>query len=119
FRKAWAKYLAVREQAVTLARENEYQANLLAQAAGSEAFEVAARILQDEVVLDNRAAAAFAAKGDQVYSSSRFWIIAFLVCSVVCGFAMSTAIGRTQSVATGRMLAQMQEIAAKNLAIDD
>src|SRR5258708_5953900 len=49
FRAAWRKYLAVHEQAVVLAKENEYQANLLAQSAGGDAFEAAARILEDEV----------------------------------------------------------------------
>jgi methyl-accepting chemotaxis protein len=119
FRRAWEKYLTVHEKVTALASENEYQANLLAQSEGSEAFEAAARILQDEVVLADRAAAAVAETGDQVYSSSRYWIIAFLVCSVIGGLAMSTAIGRSQSVATGRMLAQMEQIAAKNLDIDD
>ena len=119
FRKAWEKYLAVHEQAMTLAVENEYQANLLAQSAGGEAFDAAAKILQDEVVLDDKAAAAFAGKGAEVYSSSRYWIIAFLVLAVAGGFALSTAIGRAQSLATGRMLAQMEEIAGKNLEIDD
>jgi methyl-accepting chemotaxis protein len=119
FRTAWGKYLAVHEQAVVLARENEYQANLLAQSAGSDAFEAAAKILEDEVVLDDKSAAAFAQKGAEVYSSSRYWIIAVLICAVASGFVMATAIGRAQSTATGRMLAQMEEIAAKNLEIDD
>ncbi|MGH9496473.1 MAG: methyl-accepting chemotaxis protein [Candidatus Sulfotelmatobacter sp.] len=119
FRKAWGKYLTVHEKVMTLARENEYQANLLAQSVGSDAFDDAAKILQDEVDLDNRAAAAFAQKSDQVYSSSRYGIIGFLVCAVAAGFAMSTFIGRTQSGAMGRMLAFTQEIAAKNLEIDD
>ncbi len=119
FRKAWDKYLAVHQQAMTLAVENEYQANQLAQSAGGDAFDEAAKVLEDEVKLDDNAAAAFAERGAAVYSSSRYWIISFLVCAVVAGFAMSTAIGRTQSVAAGRMLAQMEEIAAKNLEIDD
>jgi len=104
---------------MTMAVGNEYQANLLAQSAGGEAFDDAAKILQDEVMLEDKAAAAFGEQGAEVYASSRYWIIAFLVGAVVVGFAMSTAIGRTQSVATGRMLAQMEEIAAKNLEIDD
>ncbi|SRR6266567_1533880 len=119
FRKALEKYLAVHAQVMNLARENEYEANLLAQSEGSDAFEAGAKILQDEVVLDDRTAAVFAAQGAQVYSSSLYWIIGVLVCAVVTGFAMSTAIGRAQSVATGRMLVQMQEIAAKNLEIAD
>jgi methyl-accepting chemotaxis protein len=119
FRQAWGKYLVVHEKAVVLARDNEYQAGLLAQSEGSDAFEAAASVLQDEVVLADTSAAAFAARGAQVYASSRYWIIGFLVSAVLSGFAMSTAIGRTQSVASGRMLAQMEEIAAKNLEIED
>jgi methyl-accepting chemotaxis protein len=119
FRAAWEKYLGVHAQVTKLAVENEYQANLLAQSAGGDAFEAAAEVLQDEVMLDDRAAAAFAAQGAHVYASSRYWIIGVLVCAVVAGFAMSTAIGRAQSVAKGRMLAQIEEIAAKNLEIDD
>jgi methyl-accepting chemotaxis protein len=119
FREAWGKYLAVHEKSVALARDNEYQAGLLAQSEGSDAFEAAANILQDEVVLADKGAAAFAQQGAEVYASSRYWIIGFLVCSVASGFVMSTAIGRTQSVASGRMLAQMEEIAAKNLEIED
>ena len=119
FREAWGKYLAVHQQVVTLALENEYQANLLAQSAGGDAFEAATKILQDEVELDDRAAAAFAQKGDLVYASARYLVIGFLVFVVVVGFVMSTFIGRTQSVASGRMLALMQEIAAKNLEIED
>ncbi|HEY3972927.1 MAG TPA: methyl-accepting chemotaxis protein [Candidatus Sulfotelmatobacter sp.] len=119
FRTAWAKYLAVHEQVVALAHENEYQANLLAQSAGSDAFDAAMKILRDEVELDDKAASAFAQKSDEVYSSARYLVIAFLVCVVIIGFAMATTIGRMQSVASGRMLALMQEIAAKNLEIDD
>ena len=119
FRKAWEKYLAVHQQVMALAKENEYQANLLAQSAGNDAFETAAKILQDEVALDDKTAANFAAQGAQAYSSSRYWIIGVLVCAVAAGFAMSTAIGRAQSVATGRMLAQIEEIAGKNLEIED
>jgi methyl-accepting chemotaxis protein len=119
FRQAWKKYLAVHDQAVTMAVENEYRANLLAQSAGGVAFDDAAKILQNEEILDDKAAGAFGERGAAVYASSRYWIIGFLVCAVVAGFAMSTAIGRTQSVATGRMLAQMEQIAAKNLEIED
>jgi methyl-accepting chemotaxis protein len=119
FQLAWQKYLAVHGHVTKLAEENQYQANLLAQSEGADAFEAAANILQDEVTLENKAVAAFADKGASVYSSSRYWTIGFLICAVVVAFLMATYIGRTQSVAAGTMLAQMQEIAAKNLDIDD
>jgi methyl-accepting chemotaxis protein len=119
FRQAWQKYLAVHDRVTKLALDNEYQANLLAQSEGAEAFEAAAKILQDEVALEDKAAAAVADKGAGVYSSARYWTIGFLACAVVVAFLMSTLIGRTQSVSAGTMLAQMQEIAAKNLEIED
>jgi methyl-accepting chemotaxis protein len=119
FRQAWQKYLAVHGKVTKLAQENEYQANLLAQSEGAEAFEAAAKILQDEVTLENEAAAAFADKGAGVYSASRNWTIGFLICAVGVAFLMATLIGRSQSLAAGTMLAQMQEIAAKNLDVDD
>lgn len=119
FRQAWAKYLSVHEQVMAQAKDNEYQANQLAQSAGSEAFDAAAKILQDEVVLADKDAASIVEKSDQVYSSSRYWIICVVVCALVIGFALSTYIGRTQSVATTRMLALMQHLADKNLEVDD
>ena len=119
FRRAWGKYLAVHEKAVLLARDNEYQAGLLAQSEGSDAFEAASTLLQDEVVLADKGAAAFVQQGEGLYTSARYWIIAILICAVLGGFAMSTVIGRSQSVASGRMLAQMEQIAAKNLEIED
>jgi methyl-accepting chemotaxis protein len=119
FRQAWEKYLAVHVQVMTLTKDNEYQANVLAQSEGNTAFEAAATALQAEVDVNDKAAADFTRKGADLYSSSRYWIIGFLACAVVAGFAMATGIGRVISVAMSRMLAQMQEIAANNLAIDD
>lgn len=119
FREAWGKYLDVHKRVMDLASENEYQANLLAQSEGNDAFEAAAKILQNEVSLEDKSAAAFAGKAASVYSSSRYWTIGFLACAVVVAFLMATFIGRSQSAAAGRMLTQIQEIAAKNLGIDD
>jgi methyl-accepting chemotaxis protein len=119
FRQAWQKYLAVHDRVTKLAVENEYQANLLAQSEGADAFEAAAKILQDEVALEDKGTAAFADKAAGVYSLSRYWTIGFLVCAVVVAFLMATFIGRTQSTSAGTMLAQMREIAAKNLEIED
>ena len=65
FLHSLGKYLAVHEKAVVLAQDNEYQAGLLAQSEG-DAPEAAAKILQDEVVLADKGAAAFAALGAHV-----------------------------------------------------
>ncbi len=119
FQQAWEKYLEVHTKVMTLTKDNQYQANLLAQSDGNGAFEVASRALQAEVDVDDKAAAAFTQKGAELYSSSRYWIVGFLACAVLAGFAMASAIGRAISIAMHRMLTQMQEIAANNLAIDD
>jgi methyl-accepting chemotaxis protein len=119
FQQAWEKYLAVHAKVMTLTKDNQYQANLLAQSDGNKAFEVAATALQAEVDANDKAAAAFTQTGSELYSSSRYWIIGFLACAVIAGFAMATAIGRAISIAMSRMLGQMQEMAANNLAIDD
>jgi methyl-accepting chemotaxis protein len=119
FRQAWESYLAVHGKVMALTKDNEYQANVLAQSDGNVAFEAAARALQSEIDANDKAAAAFTESGSQLYSSSRYWIIGSLVCAVILGFAMATAMGRTISLAMARMLAQLQEIAANNLAIDD
>jgi len=103
FRAAWKKYLEVHDRVTNLALQNEYQASLLAQSEGGEAFDAAAKILQDEVMLEDKAAEAIAGNGAQVYSSSRYWIIGFMVCAVVVGFVMASAIGRTQSIAAGEV----------------
>jgi methyl-accepting chemotaxis protein len=119
FREAWDKYLAVHAKVMKLTRDNEYQANVLAQSEGNSAFEVAAQSLQAEVDVNDKAAADFTEGAAQLYSSSRYWIIGFLGCAVAAGFAMATAIGRGVSTGVTRMLAQMQEIAANNLAVAD
>jgi len=119
FRQDWEKYLEVHGRVMTLTKDNEYQANVLAQSEGNAAFEAAAQALQAEVDANDKTAADFTRKGSQLYASSRYWIIGFLACAVLAGFGMATAMGRVISIAMSRMLTQLQEIAANNLAIDD
>jgi methyl-accepting chemotaxis protein len=119
FRQAWEKYLVVHEKVMTVTRDNEYQANVLAQSDGNTAFEAAAVALQAEIDANNKSAAAFTRSGSDLYAASRYWIIGCLVCAVLAGFVMATAMGRAISTAIVRMLTQMQEIAANNLSVDD
>ena len=119
FRQAWEKYIAVHAKVMALTKDNEYQASVLAQSEGNPAFEAAATALQAEVDANDKAASDFTRSAAGLYASSRYWIIGFMACAVVAGFAMATGIGRGISIAVSRMLAQMQEIAANNLAIDD
>lgn len=119
FRQTWEKYLAVHEKVMAMTKDNEYQANVLAQSEGNTAFEAAAVALQAEIGANDRSAAAFTRSGSELYAASRYWIIGGLVCAVLAGFGMATTMGRGISIAMARMLSQMQEIASNNLAIDD
>jgi methyl-accepting chemotaxis protein len=94
FRQAWEKYLAVHERVMALTKDNEYQANVLAQSEGNIAFEGAAVALQAEIDANDKAASAFTRSGSQLYASSRYWIIGFLACAVLAGFGMATTMGR-------------------------
>ncbi len=119
FRQAWEKYLVVHEKVMTVTRDNEYQANVLAQSDGNTAFEAAAVALQAEIDANNKVAAAFTRSGSELYVASRYWIIGCMICAVLAGFGMATTMGRVISTAMVRMLTQMQEIAANNLSVDD
>lgn len=119
FNESWKKYLGVHAEVMKLTTTNEYQAGVLAQSQGNEAFEAAAEVLQDDVDLNNKYAMDVGAKSTAVYLSSRYWIMGLLSCTVIAGLIMAQAIGRTISSAMSRMLAQLQEIASKNLAVDD
>ncbi len=119
FHKAWENYLSVHQQVMALTRDNEYQAGVLAQSAGNSAFEDAAKAPQDEVDLENQTTAEAGEKATTIYLSSRYWITGLLACTVIAGVVMSASIGHTISAAFYRMLAQMEQIAAKNLAIED
>ena len=119
FHDAWQKYLKVHDAVVALTRSNEYQAGVLAQTDGNEAFEAAATILQEDVDLNNKKAQDAGAEAAGVYSSSRYWIIGLLSSAVAAGFILATSIGRSISTAISGMLGQIQEIADNNLALDD
>lgn len=119
FKDAWKKYLDVHQRVMKLTAENEYQAGLLAQAEGSDTYEAAAKFLQNDVDLNNKNAQEAGARAAGVYMSSRYWIIGLLSCAAVLGFVMATGIGRAISAAMTRMLIQVQQIAANDLAVDD
>lgn len=119
FNQAWKKYLAVHSTVMQTASSNEYQAGVLAQSAGTDAFEGATKILQQDVEWNERDAKDVAAKVAGSYASSRYWIIGVMVFAVITGFALATRIGRGVAHAMDRMLMQVQQIAANDLAVDD
>jgi methyl-accepting chemotaxis protein len=119
FNQAWKKYLVVHASVMEMTNSNEYQAGVLAQSSGTDAFEAATKILQQDVDLNEQDAKEVAAKAAGSYSSSRYWIIGVMICAVIAGFALATKIGRGVANAMDRMLAQVQQIAANDLAVDD
>jgi methyl-accepting chemotaxis protein len=119
FHESWEKYLSVHAQVMAMARTNEYQAGVLAQTAGNEAFENAVGALQEEVDFNDKIGHDAGMRAQIAYASSRYWIIALLSCAVAAACILATLIARSISIAISSMLHQMQEIAANNLAVDD
>jgi methyl-accepting chemotaxis protein len=119
FNQAWKKYLAVHSSVMEMTRTNEYQAGVLAQSAGTDAFEAATKILQEDVDWNERDGKDIAQKAARTYSSSRYWIIGVLISALIAGFALAAKIGRGVAGAMYRMLAQVRQIASNDLAVDD
>lgn len=119
FDQAWKKYLAVHANVMDMTSSNEYQAGVLAQTAGTDAFEAATKILQQDVEWNERDAKDVAARVAASYASSRYWIIGVLIFAAIAGFALATVIGRGVAHAMERMLTQVQQIAGNDLAVDD
>jgi methyl-accepting chemotaxis protein len=119
FDQAWRKYLAVHASVMQMTSSNEYQAGVLAQSAGTEAFEAATKILQSDADWNEQDAKEVAVRAERSYASSRYWIIGVMVCAVITAFALATKIGRGVGSAMDRMLAQVRQIAANDLAVDD
>jgi methyl-accepting chemotaxis protein len=119
FDQAWKKYLAVHANVMEMTKTNEYQAGVLAQAAGTDAFEATTKILQQDVDWNEQDAKDVTARAARSYSSSRYWIIGVLICAAMTGFSLATKIGRGVAGAMDQMLAQVQQIAANDLAVND
>lgn len=119
FNQAWKKYLAVHAGVMEKAVSNQYQAGVLAQSTGTDAFEAATKILQEDVDWNERDAKGVAASAARSYASSRYWIVGVLIFAVITGFTLASRIGQAVGHAMERMLAQVQQIAANDLAVDD
>jgi methyl-accepting chemotaxis protein len=117
--QAWKKYLAVHASVIEMSRTNEYQAGVLAQSAGTDAFEATAKILQEDVEWNEQDGKDMAERAARTYALSRYWIIGVLICAAIAGFALAAKIGRGVAGAMYRMLAQVQQIASNDLAVDD
>jgi methyl-accepting chemotaxis protein len=120
YRDQWDKYAVVHARIMELAKQNKNtEAVMLAQSEGSQAFEAAAKSLQDDVDLNDKGAADAAKQAGAVYASSRFWVFGILIGAVVVGFVVATSLARSIASSATEMLAMIREVAAKNLAISD
>jgi methyl-accepting chemotaxis protein len=120
FRDQWDKYLTVNARVAELAKQNKgAEAINLAQSEGSQFFESAATYLRDDVDLNSKGGEVAAAQAAATYSSSRYWVIGILSGAVVVGFGVATSLARSISSSAARMLAMIQEVAAKDLTIKD
>ena len=120
FRATWDKYMIVNAQVRELAAQNKNaQAIILTQSEGSQTFEAAAQYLQEDVNLNNKGADASAKLAAEIYSSSRYWVIALLTGAIVTGLVIAVGIARSMSGAAGKMLVMIEDVANNNLAIAD
>ena len=120
FRKAWDQYLDAQKRAIDLFDKGKYEdSTQVSQTEGFEASSAAFKALDNDVALNVKSGTESGASAAAVYSSSRYWVIGILVAAVAVGFVIATAIARSMSTAATDMLAQIEEIAGNNLAVDD
>lgn len=119
FNEACDKYLKVHADVLKLTKTNEYQAGVLAQGVEADLFEAAAKLLQEDVNLNDKYAKDAGSGASSVYSASRYWIIGLSGFAVIAGFSLAISIARSIAGASAIMLAQIQRIVANDLAVDN
>ncbi len=120
FRDRWDKCLGVNTQVRELGRQNKNaEAIAMAQTEGSEAFGAAAKFLEEDVALNDKGAADAEKQAASSYMSARYWVLGILIGATGLGLFVATTLARSIAASTNSMLAMIQEVAAKNLAIDD
>lgn len=120
FRSEWDKYVLASSHALDLNRQNKSaEAVAVMQTDAAESFEAAAKILEQDVVLNDRGAQKASETGAAAYTSSRYWVAGFLATAVVLGILIAMGIGRSISTATIEMLGAIEQLAANNLSIPD
>jgi methyl-accepting chemotaxis protein len=116
----WDKYVVVNNRVKELAKQSkEAEAANLLQAEGAKLFLAGAKVLQDDVDINDKGAAAAAKKAAAVYLSSRYWVVGLLAGAVGLGLFVATSLARSISSSATKMLALIQEVASNNLAFSD
>jgi methyl-accepting chemotaxis protein len=120
FQANWEKYLAIEKRVLDLSRRDKKQeARELCQGEGLTVMTAAAKPLDEGAEINARGGDASAKQAEATYASSRYWVIGLLVCSIVVGIVIATAIARSMAGAAGSMLHMIEEVAGNNLAISD
>jgi len=120
YRSAWDKYFAVQVRVLELSRQNkEADASRLTLSDGLDAFIAADKFLQDDIELNNKGAADATTQAATTYSSARYWVIGILLGAVALGSVVAFSLARSISSSATRMLEMIQEVADKNLTVND
>jgi len=120
FRTEWDKYMAVQRRVLELSRQGKRdEAAQLTVSEGLEAFGAVDKQLLDDIELNNKGATDATKQAGATYSSSRYWVIGFLIAAVALGSVIAFALARSISSAAGGMLAMIQELADNNLTVKD
>jgi methyl-accepting chemotaxis protein len=120
FRAAWDKHLAVKERYVELVRQGkEKEATTLSTAEGKATFAETDKLLADDLKLQVRGGDTAMKLAAATYTSARYLVIGLLVGGVVVGLLIGLSIGRSLSGAAIRMLSMIQQIAEKNLMVEN
>ncbi|HEY4904121.1 MAG TPA: methyl-accepting chemotaxis protein [Candidatus Sulfotelmatobacter sp.] len=120
FRDQWDRYMNTRERTLELAKQNkDAEAIKLQQTEGSQLFDTAGKYLKDDVDLGNKGALEAASQAALVSSYTRYWVLSLSIGALGFGFSVATSLAGSISSSATKMLAMIQEVAAKNLSIED
>ncbi len=120
FRLAWDAHVAVVKRVLDLYhRNNGKEAMRVALSEGLTTFSDADKFLANDVSVNKKGAENSTKIAADVYSSSRYWVVGMLICAVVLGASIATAIARPISASVSSMTALIQEMAANNLSVSD
>ncbi len=120
FRDQWDRYMNGRDRTLELAKQNKNSEAIKEQLAdGSQSFDAAGKYLKDDVDHGNKGVLEAVSQAAAVCSYTRYWVLALSIGALGFGFSVATSLAGSISSSASRMLAMIQEVAAKNLSIED
>jgi methyl-accepting chemotaxis protein len=112
FRKVWGRYLQEHEKVLVLSRQNKNEeAKTLVRGQAMKEFEEATGCLEKLLEINVQGGADASRRGDEIYASSRMWIILVLGGSVVLGVGLAIWLANQISRPVRRTLAVLQAVA--------